>query len=231
MPREPEMVALPGGTFRMGSGADPSEQPVHPVTVKPFLLGRYPVTVREWRDCVAAHGCDAIGPGITGPAADTAPMSNLSWTDAHRYTAWLSATTGKEYRLPTEAEWEYAARAGAETPYWWGARMSANVADCKGCGGPYDPRRPLEVTSLKPNPFGLFGMAGGVAQWVEDCWHRDYRGAPRDGSAWPMENCREHVLRGGSWRNDPTDVRVAARVFYDTTVRYPAHGMRVARSQ
>jgi formylglycine-generating enzyme required for sulfatase activity len=158
-------------------------------------------------------------------------MSNLSWTDARRYTEWLSASTGKEYRLPTEAEWEYAARAGAETPYWWGSRMVANMADCKGCGGPYNPQRPLDVGSLKANPFGLYDMAGGVAQWIEDCWHKDYHGAPQDGSAWRTQDCRENVLRGGSWRNDLTDVRASAREFYDTTVRYPGHGMRIARSQ
>ena len=228
--KEPDMVALSGGTFRMGSNTDASEGPVHQVTVKPFLLGRFPVTVREWRDCVAEHGCDIIAADTVSTSADAAPMSDLSWTDAHRYTEWLSASTGKQYRLPTEAEWEYAARAGTETAYWWGSRMIADVADCKGCGGPYDPKRPLDVGSLKANPFGLYDMAGGVAEWVDDCWHRDYHGAPQNGSTWQTQDCREHVLRGGSWRNESTDVRVSAREFYDTTVRYPANGMRVARS-
>jgi formylglycine-generating enzyme required for sulfatase activity/class 3 adenylate cyclase len=228
-PREPEMVAVLGGVFLMGSNTDPSEGHPHQVHVKPFLLGRYPITVREWRDCVAAHGCDDIGPETGGGDADT-PMTNLSWADARRYAAWLAAATGKDYRLVTEAEWEYAARAGSKTTYWWGARMIADVADCKECGRPYDQKLPLAVGALKANPFGLYDMAGGVAQWTADCWHRTYKGAPPDGSAWQTPDCPEHVLRGGSWRNDASEVRAAAREFYDTTVRYPTHGMRVARS-
>lgn len=228
--REPEMVAVPPGVFLMGSNLDPSEEPVHQVHVKPFLLGRFPITIHEWRDCVAAHGCDDIDPETIGADADTTPMTNLSWVDAHRYAGWLAASTGKDYRLPTEAEWEFAARAGSKTTYWWGARMIADVADCKGCGRPYDPKKPLVVGALKANPFGLYDMAGGVAQWTADCWHRNYKGAPPDGSAWHTPDCPEHVLRGGSWRNDITEVRAAVREFYDTTVRYPTHGMRIARS-
>jgi formylglycine-generating enzyme required for sulfatase activity/class 3 adenylate cyclase len=228
--KEPEMVEILGGTFLMGSNIDPSEQPIHAVTVKPFRLGRYPVTVQQWRACVVAHGCIDVNPETMITDPDTAPMTNLSWTDAQHYVAWLSAASGKTYRLPTEAEWEYAARAQSETPYWWGAHMVADVADCKGCGRPYNPRQPLPVTMLKPNPFGLFAMAGGVAQWIQDCWHQNYQGAPQDGSAWQEADCLEHVLRGGSWLNEVGDVRVAARDFYDTTVRYPGNGMRVARS-
>jgi formylglycine-generating enzyme required for sulfatase activity/class 3 adenylate cyclase len=228
--KEPDMVAIPGGTLLMGSNTDPSEQPIHTVTVKPFRLGSYPITVQQWRTCVARHGCSDVDPETTITDPDTAPMTNLSWADAQHYVAWLSAASGKTYRLPTEAEWEYAARARSKTPYWWGARMAADVADCKGCGSPYNPQQPLPVAMLKPNPFGLFDMAGGVAQWMQDCWHRNYHGAPQDGSAWQETDCPEHVLRGGSWRNGVDDVRVAARDLYNTTVRYPGHGMRVATS-
>jgi formylglycine-generating enzyme required for sulfatase activity len=203
---------------------------VHQVHVKPFLLGRYPVTIREWHDCVAAHGCDDIDAETAGADAEATPMTNLSWEDAHRYVGWLSAATGTDYRLPTEAEWEYAARAGTKATYWWGTRMIAGVADCKGCKGLYNPKVPLAVSALKANPFGLYDMAGGVAQWTADCWHRNYHGAPTDGSAWEVPDCAEHVLRGGSWRNDANEVRAAAREFYDTSVRYPTHGMRVALS-
>jgi formylglycine-generating enzyme required for sulfatase activity/class 3 adenylate cyclase len=223
---EPEMVALPGGTFKMGSTDDPSEEPVHRVTVKPFLIGRYPVTRKEWGECVAANACPNVSTG-----RDNEPASNVSWTDAQRYAAWLSEMTGKDFRLPTEAEWEYAARAGTETPYWWGNRMAPRMADCNDCGGSHEPQRPLAVGSSQPNPFGIYDVAGGVAQWVADCWHKDYHGAPPDGSAWEAPDCRAHVLRGGSWRNDAADVRVSSRESYDTAVRYPGHGLRVARSE
>jgi formylglycine-generating enzyme required for sulfatase activity len=220
------MIAVPGGTFRMGSNDDPSEQPEHRVTVKPFLVGRYPVTLKEWRECVAAKACADLGTGD-----DDTPVANLSWVDAQRYVEWLSLATGQKYRLPTEAEWEYAARAGTATAYWWGSQMAASMADCKGCGGAYDRQKPLDVGSLKANPFGLYDVAGGVSQWVEDCWHENYHGAPQDGSAWQAKDCGQHVLRGGSWRSDPANVRVSSREFYDTTVRYPQHGLRVARSE
>jgi formylglycine-generating enzyme required for sulfatase activity len=105
------------------------------------------------------------------------------------------------------------------------------MANCKDCGDASDPRRPMKVASFTANPFGLYDMAGGVAQWVADCWHKDYTGAPNDGSAWDAANCRERVLRGGSWRNDANYLRAASRSRYDPSVRYLAHGLRVARSQ
>ncbi len=221
----PELVRLPGGSFRMGSNEDPSEAPVHSVRVQPFALGRFPVTVGEWNQCVAANACTSP---LDGDAM--APARNLSWTDAQQYVAWLSKSTGQNYRLPTEAEWEYAARAGTGSRYWWGDKIVPKMANCKGCGEPYDPRQPALVSSSPANPLGLHGLAGGVAQWVADCWHPNYQGAPADGSAWSEANCRERVLRGGSWRNDASYARSASRAYYDSGVRYPAHGFRVARS-
>ena len=221
----PEMVRLAGGSFRMGSDEDPSEKPVRTVRVEPFALGRYPVTVGEWNRCVAAKAC-----AVAAPGEDSAPVRNVSWTDAQQYVAWLKQTTGQEYRLPTEAEWEYAARGGTASRYWWGERVVAKMANCRGCTEPYDPRQPVNVGSFPPNPFGLHDLTGGVAQWVADCWHPDYQGAASDGSARTAPNCREHVLRGGSWRNDASYARSASRTYYDTGIRYPAHGFRVARS-
>ncbi|WP_414474076.1 SUMF1/EgtB/PvdO family nonheme iron enzyme [Microvirga sp. M2] len=221
----PELVRLAGGSFRMGSNEDPSEAPAHPVTVKPFALGRYPVTVGEWNRCVAASACPVP---LNGDAA--APARNLSWVDALQYVAWLSKSTGQDYRLSSEAEWEYAARAGTSSRYWWGDKVVPKMANCKGCGEPYDPRQPTQVGSFPANPLGLHDMTGGVAQWVADCWHPNYHGAPADGSAWTEPNCRENVLRGGSWRNDASYVRSSSRAYYDSGVRYPAHGFRVARS-
>jgi formylglycine-generating enzyme required for sulfatase activity/class 3 adenylate cyclase len=222
---EPEMIPVAGGTFRMGSNEDPSEQPIHSVAVAAFLIGKYPVTVRQWRDCVKAKACDYVPNG-----GDDAPVNNVSWTDAHQYVGWLSRTTKQRYRLPSEAEWEYAARGGTDTRYWWGNAMKPGLADCKGCGGLHDAVEPAKVGTLPANPFGLHDIGGGVAEWVEDCWHKDYRGAPADGSAWLGTDCRARVLRGGSWRNDASYVRSASRDYYDASVRYPTHGIRVVRS-
>jgi formylglycine-generating enzyme required for sulfatase activity/class 3 adenylate cyclase len=222
---EPEMVALLGAEFAMGSTEDPSEKPVHIVRIQPFEMSKYPVTVREWKACVAAKACGAPAVGD-----DDAPMTNLSWSDAEQFTAWLSQATQKNYRLPSEAEWEYAARGGTETRYWWGGEMRLNMINCKGCNEPYDPKAPLNVGTLKPNPFGLYDMGGAVDQWVADCWHSTYQGARTDGLAWVGGDCLTHVLRGGSWRSDPAYVRPASRNQYDTSVRYPTHGFRVVRS-
>jgi formylglycine-generating enzyme required for sulfatase activity/class 3 adenylate cyclase len=219
----PEMVDIPSGTFRMGSGDDSSEKPVHSVSVKAFAISRYPITVKEWRQCYAANVCK-----FEPIAIDSEPMRNVSFNDVQDYIAWLSKVTDQPYRLPSEAEWEYAARAGSTTPFWWGRQMVAGVANCKACGGPPEL---LPVGRFAPNNWGLHDMVGSVAQWTQDCWHRDYTGAPKDGSAWEAHNCRERVLRGASWMsNDPFDIRVTYRAYYDAAVRYPAHGFRVVRS-
>jgi formylglycine-generating enzyme required for sulfatase activity len=221
----PEMVSLPGGTFTMGSTHDDSELPAHRVTIKPFEISKFPITVREWNECVAAKVCQYVPTGD-----DAAPVTNLSWSDTQQFVTWLSQFTQKSFRLPSEAEWEYAARGGTDTTYWWGDRPQEGMADCKGCIDAYDSTQPLKVGSLKPNPFGLYDMGGDVDQWVEDCWHGSYQGAPVDGSPWSEEDCLSHVVRSGSWKNDPSYVRPASRDHYDTHVRYPTHGFRVARS-
>jgi formylglycine-generating enzyme required for sulfatase activity/class 3 adenylate cyclase len=221
----PELIEIPGGTFTMGSTDDPSEKPPHRVTVAGFALGRFSVTNGEWRQCVAAQAC-----GYQPGGHDDSPVHNVSWADAQQYLAWLSQLTGRKYRLPTEAEWEYAARASTSTKYWWGNQVILGMANCKGCGEPYQPNEPVRVGTYEPNPYGLYDMAGGVAQWTADCWHKDYQGAPKDSSAWDLANCRERVLRGGSWRNDTDYLRASSRAYYDASVRYPGHGFRVVRS-
>ena len=223
--REPEMVSLRGGSFAMGSNEDVSEKPVRQVTVKPFAMGKFPVSVREWNACAAAKAC-----GFTATGKDDAPVANVSWSDAKQYVAWLAETTRKPYRLPSEAEWEYAARGGTQTRYWWGDQFQAGMVNCKNCSDIPAIDQPVKVGSLKPNPFGLFDMGGGVDQWVEDCWHRNYQGAPTDGSAWGENECPSHVIRSGSWRNDSNYARTSNRGSYDTNVRYPTHGFRVALS-
>lgn len=222
--REPEMIAIRGGSFAMGSNDDPTERPVHQVTIKPFSIGKYPVTVREWNECAAAKAC-----GFTAVGKDDAPISNVSWTDAQQYVAYLAQATKKPYRLPSEAEWEYAARGGTQTKYWWGDKLQPGMAACKDCGD-LAAEQPAKVGSFKPNPFGLYDMGGSIDQWVEDCWRRTYQGATGDGSAWSGGDCASHVLRSGSWKNDSRYVRPSNRDGYDTNVRYPTHGFRVALS-
>jgi formylglycine-generating enzyme required for sulfatase activity/class 3 adenylate cyclase len=222
---EPAMIAIRGGSFAMGSNEDISEKPTHQVTVKPFSIGKYPVTVGEWNECAAAKACT-----FTTIGKDDAPVSNVSWSDAKQYVAWLAAETHKPYRLPSEAEWEYAARGGTQTKYWWGDQLQSGMANCKSCSDNVTAEQPMKVGSFKANPFGLYDMGGGIDQWVEDCWHKNYQGAPSDASVWTESDCSAHVIRSGSWRNDARYVRPANRDNYDTNVRYPTHGFRVALS-
>ena len=173
---EPEMISLRGGSFAMGSNEDSSEKPVHQVTIKPFAMSKFPISVREWNECAAAKAC-----GFVAPGKDDAPVANVSWNDAKQYVAWLATVSGKAYRLPTEAEWEYAARGDTQTKYWWGDQLQSGMANCKNCTDAAATEQPVQVGSFKPNPFGLYDMGGGVDQWVEDCWHKNYQGAPGGG--------------------------------------------------
>jgi len=223
--REPEMNMLRGGSFIMGSNDDVTEKPTHQVTIKPFAISKYPVSVREWNECAAAKACAFVATG-----RDDAPVTNLSWSDAKQFVAWLAGATRKAYRLPSEAEWEYAARGGTQTKYWWGDQFQSGMANCKNCTDIAAAEQPIKVGSFKPNPFGLYDMGGGVDQWVEDCWHKNYQGAPSDGSPWVEGDCVSHVIRSGSWKNDARYARSANRDSYDTNVRYPTHGLRVALS-
>ena len=222
---EPEMTTIRGGSFTMGSNDDVTEKPTHQVTIKPYAISRYPISVREWNACAAAKACAFVASG-----KDDAPVTNVSWTDAKQYVAWLADATRKPYRLPSEAEWEYAARGGTQTKYWWGDQLQSGMANCKNCNDVALAEQPIKVGSFKPNPFGLYDMGGGVDQWAEDCWHKNYHGAPADGSAWLESECGSHVIRSGSWRNDAQYVRPSNRDSYDTNVRYPTHGFRIALS-
>jgi formylglycine-generating enzyme required for sulfatase activity len=225
----PEMIKLPGGRFEMGSREDGTELPVHEVTVAAFALGKYPVTLAEWRKCVAAKAC------LVSPEGDDQiPVYGISWYDAQDYVKWLSQASGAQYRLPSEAEWEYAARANTRTKFYWGDTLQPSKSACKGCGTEFRTNRPMKVGALPPNPFGLHDLNGTVSQWVADCWHKDYRGAPRDGVPWVNKenerDCGQRVIRGGAWNNDVSYLRSSSRDFYDATVRYETHGLRVART-
>ena len=222
------MVRIPAGSLMMGQGAkDPSALPAHKVVLRAFALSQYPVTVAEWNACRADGACGP--PPRMAVTLDGTPIHNVSWDDAQTFIAWLSRRAGHAYRLPTEAEWEYAARAGTASRYWWGEQPGTALANCAGCGGTQDPRAPLPVDTFQPNPFGLYGMLGGVAQWVQDCWLPNYSNAPVDGSARQSPGCMKRVLRGGSFRAGIDDIAPTARGNYDAPVRYLANGFRVAR--
>jgi formylglycine-generating enzyme required for sulfatase activity/class 3 adenylate cyclase len=223
--REPEMITIRAGSFTMGSNDDVTEKPTHQVTIKPFAISQYPILVRDWNNCAAAKACAFVATG-----KDDAPITNVSWSDAKQFVSWLASTTRKAYRLPSEAEWEYAARGGTQTKYWWGDQFQSGMANCKDCADIGGAEQPIKVGSFKPNPFGLYDMGGGVDQWVEDCWHKNYQGAPADGSAWVEGDCTSRVIRSGSWKNDARYVRPSNRDSYDTNVRYPTHGFRIALS-
>jgi formylglycine-generating enzyme required for sulfatase activity len=211
----PEMIVVQAGSFMMGSplsekGRDADESPQHPVTIsKPFAVSKFDVTFSDWDACVSVGGCPHLDDD--GWGRGTRPAINVSWDQAQRYVAWFSTMTGKSYRLLTEAEWEYAARAGTTTAYYWGDDIGTGNANCDGCGTQWDNKQTSPVGSFKPNAFGLYDMAGNVFQLVQDCNHDNYEDAPTDGSAWTGDNCSGRVVRGGSWFNYPQYVRSADR--------------------
>ena len=234
---EPEMVVVPAGTFLMGSeDGDKDERPVHRVSVERFAIGKYEVTKRQFAQFVTAtgfktqaetdskKGCwtwtgseweSRAGTSWRNPNIkqdDDHPVVCVSWNDAQAYVKWLKEKTGKKYRLPSEAEWEYAARAGSTTRYPWGDEIGHNKANCRECGSQWDGKGTAPVGSFTANAFGLFDTVGNVWEWVEDCWHGSYEGAPEDGSAWiGGGECNSRVLRGGSWVSNPRRVRSADR--------------------
>ena len=212
----PEMVVIPGGTFTQGSPASEEgrysdEGPQRRVSVRPFALGVTEVTFAQWDACVSSGGC-SHRPVDAGWGRGSRPVINVSWNDAKAYIAWLNRKVeGRPYRLPSESEWEYAARAGTQTRYSWGDGVGRNRANCDGCGSRWDGESTAPVGSFSPNRFGLHDMHGNVREWVEDCWNGSYSGAPRNGSAWRSGDCSRAVLRGGSWSNRPDFLRTADR--------------------
>jgi formylglycine-generating enzyme required for sulfatase activity len=230
----PEMIVIPAGGFPMGSlptdkGAYTNELPQHNVTIaKPFAVSKYDVTFADWDACVSVGACPKAAD--SGYGRDTKPVINVGWDDAQTYVAWLSKMTGQTYRLLTEAEWEYAARAGTTTAYYWGDDIGKNNANCDGCGSEWDAKQTSPVGSFKPNAFGLYDMAGNVWQWVQDCYYDSYNGAPSDGSAWTSGACSKRVVRGGSWSYDPQVLRSAYRFGDSTDNRINDLGFRVGRT-
>jgi formylglycine-generating enzyme required for sulfatase activity len=261
----PEMVVLPAGSFEMGAAENEpdalaDEVPQHKVMIgAPFAVGQFSITVREYLACVAAGACnppawqvkarsnseqyEQLGNALTD---DDYPIVGVSWNGAKKYTQWLSAKTGKSYRLATEAEFEYAARAGTTTSFWWGSSITPDQANYKGfllyAGGGkkgVDRQKTVPVKSFEPNPWGLYQVHGNVWEWVEDCWHSSYdedTSAPGDGSAWIRGSawiggeCKARVLRGGAWDSPPFQLRSAFRNYYFPTSGTSKNGFRVART-
>ena len=223
-PLVPEMVSIPAGTFTMGckdgrdnvEGVDKcesatAEQPTHKVSINAFQMGKTEVTFAEWDVCVADGVCPKIDNQDAGWGRGNRPVINVSWDDAQTYIAWLNKRTGKHYRLPTEAEWEYAARGGRnDTAYSWGYAIGKNNANCDNdyCKDAFEHTAP--VGSFAANPYGLYDMHGNVWEWCQDKYHDTYQGAPTDGSAWESGD-DGRVLRGGSWFNNPLWLRSAYR--------------------
>ena len=263
----PELVVIPEGEFMMGAQivveSQDTEYPIHGVRVGRFALGRYEVTRREYAAFVEAtghpsHGCRVFDPGRGWASHDDAswqrpgfgqesrhPAVCVSWEDAQTYVRWLSQETGESYRLPSEAEWEYAARGGTMTRRYWGDASSSQCEYANGADQAAAKRidsdlsvvacddgaaHTAPVGSYSANAFGLLDMLGNVWEWVEDCWHGDYKGAPRDGTAWTRGgDCGRRVVRGGSWYNDEVSLRTRARGRYRVGDRSYIAGFRVAR--
>ena len=252
-PTCPEMVVIPAGEFVMGSPQSESghtdEKPQRTVKLaKPFAVSKYEITFEQWDACTAAGRCPQAADD--GYGRGDYPAINVSWKDAKGYVAWLSETTGKRYRLLSESEWEYVARGGTTTPWFWGPEEDsygnkiaceyANTHDETGkeahpmyvwsehrCADGYAENAP--VGKYKPNPFGLHDMIGNVREWVEDCHIEGYAGAPSDGSARDTSPCGTRVVRGGAWVDGPSTSRSAYRYAEKEDFRNYQVGIRVAR--
>jgi formylglycine-generating enzyme required for sulfatase activity len=257
----PEMAALPGGEFQMGARPDEkgksvyNEEPRHPVSVAPFAIGTREVTIGEYQFFMeetgrtAAKGCEVWNKGSWEkadnkdwrdpgfPQEHRSPVVCVSWPEAEAYAAWLSKRTGEPYRLPSEAEWEYAARAGTATRFWWGDHLADGKANCLNCGRLWDADKPAPAGRFVPNFFGLHDMNGNVWEWVGDCWHNSYAGAPGNGEAWTEQggeaaepgDCSRRVQRGGAWLERDDTVRSANRLQDNPDNRKSSVGFRVAR--
>jgi len=225
----PKMVWIPAGSFRMGdiqAGGSSDEKPVHKVSVSHFAMGRYEVTFTEYDKFVKATG--RTKPSNEGWGRGNQPVINVSWYDAVAYTQWLSRQTGKKYRLPTEAEWEYAARAGTTTKYWWGNDVGRNQANCHGCGSSWGNKQTAPVGSFEPNLFGIYDTVGNVWEWVHD-WHSDSYSENSLSDPKGPSTGSGRVFRGGGWRSSPQRSRAAARGSHPPSIRFNDTGFRLLR--
>jgi formylglycine-generating enzyme required for sulfatase activity len=238
----PDMIVVPAGSFKMGLPPTEfgytSELPQHSVTIaKPFAVSKFELTFDEWDTCVNYGDCPE---NVSDFGRGQQPVTNVTWDDAQRYVAWLSKTTGKTYRLLSEAEYEYATRAGTTTAYPWGNHIGKNNANCQECGSQWDNEQTAPVGSFAGNGFGLYDMVGNVWGWAQDCYHHSYEVetpqgkvyAPADGTEWTTacRDARTRVVRGGSWGDVPDGLRSANRTWNTTGYHSYALGIRVGRT-
>ena len=219
-----EMVAIPGGTFLMGSPQDEKdsfgdERPQHEVNVPPFFIGKYPITQSQWKEIAATAKIDIdLETNPSNFKGDELPVERVNWYQATEFCKRLSRETKREYRLPSEAEWEYACRAGTTTPFYFGETITGELANYNAgytyageAEGEYR-QQTTPVGQFSPNAFGLYDMHGNVWEWCADTWHDNYDGAPTDGSVWIEKgNSSRSTLRGGSWGSKPNNCRSAIR--------------------
>jgi formylglycine-generating enzyme required for sulfatase activity len=222
-----EFVLIKTGSYLMGDlyGTDQYAKPPHQVTVPEFYLGKYEVTFSQYEVFCKETKCDL--PSDEGFGMLNRPAINIKHSEAIAFTKWLSKKSGQTFRLPTEAEWEYAARAGKSTNYWWGTGIGEGNANCMNCGSEWDKKMTAPVGSFRANPYGLYDMQGNVYEWVADSWHKDYQGAPADGSAWVDKTAKQYVSRGGSWLEIPSSLYVFSRNWSDADERRKDIGFRV----
>ena len=245
----PEMIVVPAGEFMMGENPHSSPKfessrpddlvvfrvmpteakPYHKVSIPtPFAVGRYPVTFDEWDECVSEGGCRGYQPVASPDEKHLFPVTDVNWDDVESYINWIAKKTGKKYRLLTEAEWEYIARAGSSAYYYWGDAMEDGRINC--CG-----EHPIEkmtkVGALPPNAFGVYDTLGYIWQWTEDCWHATYDRAPTDGSSWEVDgDCKLRVMRGGDYQSPSHIASLSDRNFAPIAYRWYSVGFRVART-
>jgi formylglycine-generating enzyme required for sulfatase activity len=240
-----DMVSIPGGTFWMGAAdgeleAQDDERPRHQVTIKPFFMGKFAVTQEQWSEIAKLPKISRdLNPDPSYFKAKKRPVEQVSWDDAVECCNRLSRKTGKPYRLPTEAEWEYACRAGTATPFHFGETITSELVNYNGnyvyanASEGNDRGQTIEVGSFSPNAFGLYDVHGNVLEWCADPWHEDYESAPADGRIWKMESDREsdiRLLRGGSWNDNSRDCRSAFRGRVRRDLRIIFIGFRVVSS-
>ncbi|MDP7667654.1 MAG: SUMF1/EgtB/PvdO family nonheme iron enzyme [Rhodospirillales bacterium] len=226
----PEMMVVGAGSFIMGSDErHANERPAHEVSIaKPFAIGKYEITFDEWQAYLDDGGC-STRPDDHKWGRERRPVMNVTHAEAVGYAAWLALKIGKVYRLPSEAEWEYAARAGTETAFWWGDEAGVNRANCRDCGSEWSKKSSGPVGSFAPNPWDLFDTSGNVWEWVADCWNPTHDGAPQDGSVRLDGECRNRVMRDGSWYYFSKNARSAWRWKNDARVKSYGIGLRVLR--
>lgn len=226
----PTMVWIPAGEFTMGSSKQREESPKHNVSIRKFAVSAKEITIAEYRKYAAAENLSI--PKTKGLDAETFPAFFVSWDNAYGYTKWLSKETGERYRLLSEAEWEYVASGGKKSPFWWGYDMEPGKAHCfLGCNQELNTSIPMKVASFEPNPFGVYDTAGNVSEWVHDCWHENYKGAPTDGSVWEGGDCTQRTVRGGAYISPEQSLRKASRDKYKSNSTYEFVGIRVAREE